>query len=348
MDEVTLLADLLERYSPTGSENTAVEYLVNAMRNLGFQAHIDRTGNAVGVLGEGPRDLVLLGHIDTVPGQIPVRIEGDLLYGRGAVDAKGPLACFVSAATKTGALPGWRIVVIGALAEEGDSHGARGILEEYRPQAAIIGEPSGWDHITLGYKGSAWFDYQVSKSMEHTAAKAESACEAAIAFWNRLTSHAAAYNAGKEKIFEQVSPSLREMSSNREDFSETAWLAFNVRLPLEFAPQALLDQLLDLAPPGHLSMQDGIPAYRADKNSPLVRAFLSAIRSTGGTPGFSVKTGTADLNIVAPVWGCPAVAYGPGDSALDHTPHEHIRISEYRASVQVLAEVLRILQSTTG
>jgi LysW-gamma-L-lysine carboxypeptidase len=52
------------------------------------------------------------------------------------------------------------------------------------------------------------------------------------------------------------------------------------------------------------------------------------------------KTGTADLNIVAPVWKCPAVVYGPGDSALDHTPNEHIALDDYARSVAVLVNVL--------
>ena len=46
-----------------------------------------------------------------------------------------------------------------------------------------------------------------------------------------------------------------------------------------------------------------------------------------------LKTGTADLNIVAPAWGCPALAYGPGDASLDHTPNEHIHLSEFLKSV---------------
>lgn len=41
--------------------------------------------------------MVLLGHVDTMPDHIPVRQEGDGLYGRGSVDAKGPLACFTAA-----------------------------------------------------------------------------------------------------------------------------------------------------------------------------------------------------------------------------------------------------------
>jgi LysW-gamma-L-lysine carboxypeptidase len=83
-----------------------------------------------------------------------------------------------------------------------------------------------------------------------------------------------------------------------------------------------------------------IPAWGCEKNTQLVRAFLSGIRSQGGEPRFVYKTGTADLNIVAPVWKCPAVVYGPGDSALDHTPNEHILLEGYGKSVQVVHDAL--------
>ena len=55
--------------------------------------------NAVGIKGDGPQEIMLLGHIDTFPGNPPVRREGDLLYGRGSVDAKGPLCTFAAAAS---------------------------------------------------------------------------------------------------------------------------------------------------------------------------------------------------------------------------------------------------------
>ena len=77
----------------------------------------------------------------------------------------------------------------------------------------------------------------------------------------------------------------------------------------------------------------------------LVRAFLAGIRAAGGQPGFVLKTGTADLNIIAPVWDCPALAYGPGDSTLDHTPNEHLSLEEYQHSVDVLQSVLKRLSS---
>jgi LysW-gamma-L-lysine carboxypeptidase len=43
------------------------------------------------------------------------------------------------------------------------------------------------------------------------------------------------------------------------------------------------------------------------------------------------------------VWKTPIVAYGPGDSTLDHTAEEHILISEYQKAIEVLAEVLSTL-----
>ncbi len=347
MDETALLVELLKHYSPTGQENQAVVYLVKEMEKAGYRSFVDATGNAVGILGDGPNEIVLLGHIDTVPGEIPVHTEGDFLYGRGAVDAKGPLACFTTAASRIGARPGWKIVVVGALAEEGDSRGAKGILNEYHPRFAIIGEPSGWDHITLGYKGSAWIRYRVEKSMSHTASGKQTACEAAVQFWNSLVNQINQWNQSASRVFDQVSPSLQAMHSTRDGFTETAELEMNVRLPPSLSPETLKQELERLRGEGVIDFTDGIPAYRGEKNSALVRAFLQAIRDEDGTPAFSLKTGTADLNLVAPIWGCPCVAYGPGDSSLDHTPVEHISLTEYRRSIRVLTHVLNILTQTS-
>ncbi len=343
MEEVALLEGLLNHYSPTGCEVEAVGYLVARMDALGYAASIDEAGNAVGVMGDGPNEIVLLGHIDTVPGFIDVRCEGDALWGRGAVDAKGPLACFVAAGARAGVKPSYQLTVIGAVGEEGDSRGAKFIRDRYRPSALIVGEPSGWDRVTLGYKGSAWFAYSVQRRRAHTAAQAESACEAAVGFWNCVTACTAEFNARRPKMFEQLLPTLREMSSGSDGFVETARLKFGVRLPPRLSVEEVSAMMAEAANGADVKLEDGVPAYRAEKNTPLARAFLAAIRSAGGTPGFTLKSGTSDMNIVAPAWGCPALAYGPGDSNLDHTPDEHILVSEYLRSVDVLAEALDVM-----
>jgi len=364
--EATTLIELVRRYSPSGQEAEAADYLVDRMKALGFErAFVDEVGNAVGVIGDGPGQIVLLGHIDTVPGEIPVRIfpspqtprsacpsgipkgEELILYGRGSVDAKGPLAAFTDAAAKVGRVEGWQFVVIGAVDEERDSLGARQIVDQYRPDFAIIGEPSRWNRVTLGYKGCANAEILVQREVEHTAGQSESAPEAAVDVWNRIQAWAEEFNSGKERVFEQVSPTLRGFASGKDSFKAWARLNIGVRLPLGMNPAAWQDQLQVLAKPEKVDPTGfSIPAYKAERNTPLVRAFLGAIRAEGQRPGFVVKTGTADLNIVAPVWGCPAVAYGPGDSNLDHTPNEHVSIREYHNAIKVLTGVLQGLTSS--
>ena len=85
------------------------------------------------------------------------------------------------------------------------------------------------------------------------------------------------------------------------------------------------------------------PCFRADKNTPPVRALLRAIRFAGGKPRFKLKMGTSDMNVVGPAWSCPIVAYGPGDSALDHTPDEHIEVTEFLKTIDVLVHALELL-----
>ncbi len=352
------LFNLVKIYSPSGRESGAVNFLVSRMQALHYtHAFSDAAGNAVGVMGDGPRQIVLLGHIDTVPGEIPVRVESInpdplaplVLYGRGSVDAKGPLSAFVDAVAGCGLMPGWQIIVIGAVGEEQDSPGAQYILPLYHPQAAIIGEPSGWERVTLGYKGSAWVVVAVRRSLAHTAGQGESACEAVVKAWEMIRAKAAEINLAREKNFERVQLTLRGMDSGGDGFEEWASLRVGARLPLELPPQGWYERLagdLQLAGLPGISIQPvgfPIPAWQGEKNSALVRAFLAGIRTAGGKPGFLLKTGTADLNIVAPVWGCPALAYGPGDSALDHTPEEHIVLAEYHQAVEVLQSVLKNL-----
>ena len=83
------------------------------------------------------------------------------------------------------------------------------------------------------------------------------------------------------------------------------------------------------------------PAWRSQRNSPLVRGFLAAIREqTAERPRFVSKSGTSDMNVVGPAWQCPVVAYGPGDSSLDHTPNEHLSLDEYWQAVLILESAL--------
>ncbi len=352
------LIGLVSQYSPSRQERSAVEWLVTRMKLLGYtDSFIDEAGNAVGVMGQGPKQVVLLGHIDTVPGEIPVRVENNVLYGRGSVDAKGPLACFVDAVAQVGAKDGWQFVVLGAVEEERNSEGARFAANQYKPDYAIIGEPNQWDRVALGYKGSAWATITVKRGQAHTASGEETAAEAAVEIWLKIKAYVDSFNADKQKVFDKLLLTLRGMDSDSNDFEQWARLKVGVRLPVEVLPEAWYVKLNEIISDSHLAQPPvgkgdchlepvgfAIPAWGCEKNTQLVRAFLSGIRSQGGEPRFVYKTGTADLNIVAPIWKCPAVVYGPGDSALDHTPNEHIDLNDYQKSVSVLSAAITALR----
>ena len=68
LDPVEFLKGALEIPSPSGKERLVAEYLAEGMQKLGLKGFVDEADNARGQVGEGPVQVVLRGHIDTVPG----------------------------------------------------------------------------------------------------------------------------------------------------------------------------------------------------------------------------------------------------------------------------------------
>lgn len=345
-DEVALLHDLVAIPSVNPGERAAVTYLCAEMARRDFLTHIDGIGNAIGTIGSGPAHIVLLGHIDTVPGQFPVRIEGgDLLYGRGSVDAKGPLATFVAAAARAhrrGTLDGLRVTVIGGIGEEAHSPGAIFLAETMpAPDACIIGEPGAWESVVLGYKGSMQLHYELVQPNAHGAGQQLPAPQIAVNAWNAIVAVCEVLNGETTSVIERVEPTLRAFASASDGLHQSARMEINVRLPVTVAPDALYHELRSAAGDGHLGLvETPVPAYRCEKNTPLVRSLLAGVRAAGGKPRFKSKTGTADMNVVGPAWRCQMAAYGPGDSSLDHTPDEHISLAEYGHAIAALDAAL--------
>jgi len=335
-DEVAFLREMLEIYSPSGREAALAACLAGRMRQMGFQVWRDEVGNVIGTLGEGPWELLLLGHMDTVEGFIPVRLEDGRLYGRGAVDAKGPLAAFILAAARVGPRPGMRVRVLAAVEEERTSAGARALLNAPAPDAVVIGEPGGWSSITIGYKGSLSVAYRLRAPRHHSAAGMPTVAEQAVRFWNRLADHAARCNQGESHRFHTLDPSLRHIATRSNGLTEEVTMGLNLRVPPGLDVAELKARMREWADGAELLVEDEVPPYQAEKNTPLARRFLQAIRACGGTPSFKLKRGTSDMNIVGPAWGCPIIAYGPGDSTLDHTPGEYIDLEEFHRAIGVL------------
>lgn len=373
-----VLVSLVHTPSFSGDEAAAAAVFVHRARALGMRARIDAAGNAIaerGDLSPGAREIILLGHIDTVPGHIPVRIEHSdsgwhrsrtcFLWGRGAVDAKGPLAAFLVAASRARLPDGVRIVVAGAVGEETPrSPGARHLAAAHRarpPIACIIGEPSGADGLTLGYKGRLLIHAECIRPCAHTAGPGGSAADALLDWWRaeesaldaQLHQSRELQLAGTpnpptaptpQRAFDSLQRTVRALSTSSDGLTDCARATIGLRLPPGVDPQEL-ERAIRSRAPAHITLrfEGHEAAVLADRNNPVALALTSAIRAEGHTPRPKHKTGTSDMNIVSPAWNCPIAAYGPGDSALDHTPDERLDLAEYATAIRVLTRAIETL-----
>ena len=335
--------------SVSGDEAAVARYLTGWMTAHGFQAHIDEAGNAVGERGSGPITVMLLGHIDTVPGEIAVHVDDeDVLHGRGSVDAKGSFCTFVAAVAGLGkeALERARFVCVGATEEEvPSSRGAHFAVTRYAPDAVVIGEPSGWEGLTLGYKGRLVLHVLVQKPNFHTAGEGSSAGDDLCEAWFRV--RAWAQERSGEGIFGAVQATVQQIESGNDGLMQRARGVFGLRLPPDVTPQQARRELGErLSGVATVEFRGDEVAVRHPRDTLLARAQRLAIRDAGGTPVFKLKTGTSDMNVVAGHWPVPTLAYGPGDSRLDHTPDERLPLSEYDLAVSVLRDALTRVAQT--
>lgn len=328
----TVLRRMVEIDSPTGAEDELAEYVVRVARRLGLSAYRDEAGNAVATVGEaGAPTVMMLGHLDTVPGRLPVRVRDGVLHGRGAVDAKGPLAAMLWAAARS--VRHHRVVVVGAVGEEGDSPGARHLLAGPRPDALIVGEPSGHGTVVVGYKGILRIRLQVARPPVHTSRPDAKAVEVAADFWQDAQAWLAARHPGG-RAFDRAIPTMVALHGD----ARRATVHISCRTPPGFDTAAALGWLRERAGGDVLTVVEDVPAVRSSRADPVAAALAAAIRAHVGPPVMKVKLGTCDMNVVAPVWSVPAAAYGPGDARLDHTDEERIDLAELATAIDVLSD----------
>jgi len=350
VDEVELLHGLVSIGSPTGRTDRMRDFLLESAGAMGLRATVDAAGNVVMVAGEGPVHIMLLCHMDTVPGELPVKLDGRTLHGRGAVDAKGCLAMAMQVASALRGTRWGRVTVVAVPDEVGPSDGAREVARGPRPDLVVVGEPSGWDGITIGYKGAVRLRYRGASAKHHSGAARRNSAELAVGFWTALDAFCAGEPPGapEGRLFERLSATLLSVRTDDDGVTLTTDMDIDVRVPWGY-DDGRLDAFVGRARGDATVAVAGREApVLAQKNNGLVRALVHAIRANGGEPRFKKKTGTSDMNVVAEAWGgLPIVAYGPGDSSLDHTPEERLDLDEYLRAIATLRLALeRLLEGS--
>jgi LysW-gamma-L-lysine carboxypeptidase len=355
---VRFLTNLLGIYSPSGKEENAANYLASEMRRMGFEVGIDAIGNVIGVVGEGEPVILLCGHMDTVAGVLPLRIEEGKIYARGAVDAKGPLAALIMAAIAASKEPEFKgkILVAAVVEEEATSRGVKHLITQgIKADYAIFGEPSGVENVTVGYKGQIQLKIVCKTETGHSSTPwlYDNALEKAYEIWEQIK-NASSYPSldPSESPFNAVTACLVKVAGGRATsvVPFEAEMNLDVRVPIQFTTAQVFEQIEKIiakyqAANPKISVKatvlDTVEPFQVDKASPLVHIFSSSVRKVLNKPATLLhKTGTGDMNIMGKAMDLPIVTYGPGDSHLDHTLDEHIDISEYLSAIQVYKETL--------
>jgi LysW-gamma-L-lysine carboxypeptidase len=332
--------------SPSGSEGALVDRLARELRSRFAHVGTDDAGNLHARRGRGPRTVLFLGHVDTVPGDVPVEDDGEVLRGRGAVDAKGPLCAALAAAAELDDETAERLSVhvVGAVGEEAPgSVGARHLLTTTpAPDLLIVCEPSGWDAVTLGYKGSLRLALSAERDGGHSAGPDRSAGDLLVSAVARLQAAADEATPDAEGAFDALQATVLSLRHDHDGLRERAGATVGLRLPPAWPPDRTRALLAGLPLPVGVRVHEveAVPAVRGARDGPLARAFRVALRGHGVRPRTLVKTGTSDWNVVAGAWPVPTLAYGPGDAALDHAPDEHVRWDDYERGVSVIGAAL--------
>jgi LysW-gamma-L-lysine carboxypeptidase len=352
LDSATVLEALLRRPSPTGSVDAAAQALAAMARDAGFATSTDLAGSVVmswgGTGSPIAGALVLLGHLDTVPGGPPVGESNGRLHGRGAVDAKGPLAAAFAAVSR---LPrtGRRVTIVAAIDEEGASACAQALSRAAPASHLIVLEPSGWDAITVGYRGCVRLRLSLEQEAAHNALPRPSACDKLIArlvgAQQRVGSLLADLGLpGGDRAVDRLQMRVNRVSSGTDGGVERAQAHLEVRLPADVSVADVVDHVSAACAGSNLVVESACPAVTVSRTNPTCRSLARAVSAAGGKVRYTIKTGTSDLNVVLPAWGCPAAVYGPGDPSLDHTPNESIDIDELRRGSRILEMAVAALR----
>ena len=346
---VNLLIRMINTYSPTGREAPLSQLLVNELQHLGFNAYSDEVGNAIGEYGSGELTILLCGHMDTVPGRLPIKNQDGIIYGRGAVDAKAPLAALVVAASLLKNKSPFRLIVAGVVEEEGKGLGIKHLIDKnITADYAVFGEPSGVGSINIAYKGSLHLKLKIRTQPGHSSAPwlHHNAIEEAFAIY-QLINEMSLKHKNEKSWFYSLTSSLTQIKGGSEfsTIPSRCTMDINMRIPpstsLSFIINEIERIIQNYETKGKITVSmeviDSCPPYEADKNSLLVRSIAYGIRQVIQKQAVLVRrTGSGDMNLFGSARQTPIITYGPGDSHLDHTPNEQISVKDYINSIQIL------------
>ena len=318
----------------------------------GEKASLFATIGTVGAAGVG-----LSGHTDVVPvaGQawdtdpFTLTARNGRLYGRGACDMKGYLACVLAAVpTFTAAKLKLPIHIVFSYDEEVGCTGVRPLIAEFgqkliRPRMVFVGEPTTMQ-VVDAHKGPVRWRVDVTGRAAHSSmaplgVNTITYAGRLLGELDRLEQELKALppNPRFDPAWTTLQVTRIEAGTANNIVPNACWFGFEIRaLPgcdprtieqrlMRFAEMHCLPEMRAVAPEASITIArtNEVPAFAADPDSEVVTL---ALQLTSSNATFAVAYATeASLFHVG---GAPAVVCGPGDIAQAHTANEWIAAAE--------------------
>ena len=347
-DPVTIARELIRCRSVTPDEGGALAYVQDLLARAGFETHravfaepgTAPVDNLYARIGTARPNLLFAGHTDVVPAgneaswshpPFAGELAGGKLFGRGAVDMKGGIACFAAAAldylgAKGGKPNGSISLVITGDEESVAVNGTVKLLKWAAERGetfdhCILGEPSNvetvGDTIKAGRRGSLNGTLIVTGRQGHVAypERAENPIRG-------LVTLIAALQAPLDEGSEHFAPSNLEFTS--VDVGNTtvnlipgeARARFNVRYNdrhSQTALKRLIERRAAVAAAGHVRYAFEWQPSNADvfvtKPGRFTELAIAAIAEvTGRKPRLSTSGGTSDARFIKEY--CPVLEFG--------------------------------------
>jgi succinyl-diaminopimelate desuccinylase len=374
-EAVTIAQSLIRCRSVTPEEGGALAYLEGLLKGAGFDVHrvtfaepnTPPVENLYARIGKSGPHLAFAGHTDVVPPgdethwrhrPFAGEIAGGALYGRGAVDMKGAIACFVAAALEF--LSGRKEKQKGSISllitgdEEGVAINGTVKLVKWATErgekldACVVGEPTSaaavGDTIKIGRRGSLSGTLTVSGKAGHAAypQNADNPIRTLVNMLNKL--HEPLDDGSwhfDRSNFEVVSVDVGNPTFNM--IPAEAKARFNARFNDKHTPQSLKalieHRCRDAAPAArfHLDWEPASDSF-ITKPGPFVDLVSGAVAEvTGKKPALSTSGGTSDARFIKDY--CPVIELGlVGDTM--HQIDERVPIEDLKRLTSVYRRLL--------
>jgi acetylornithine deacetylase/succinyl-diaminopimelate desuccinylase len=332
------------------------DLLVETLADGGREPRVDGAGNVLATRGSGDEHLVLNTHIDTVPPHVPYRgaEDADVVWGRGACDAKGPLAALLAAFFRADVGDG-RLTLAVTPDEETRQTGAGHLTETLSADGYIVGEPTDLDVCTAA-RGQFEGTVTVHGESAH-AANPESganAIRAVAPILQAMESYDETQGPPEHEILglPTLTPSMIEGGEAPNQVPAECTITFDRRsVPPEKSEEfaLVLQDHLQQWLPSELRAEVSLirpdtpfpEAFATDEDAALVRAL--ADESGGEVRPFGAATEAAHF---AP--DAPTVVFGPGvladeEGAVAHSDREYVNRSDIHAAAQAVTATVEEL-----